>query len=245
EEHMVQVIFLQTGRSFLQLENEYTLDRDDYELETESLSEHTNEFANIVVSAASTALFMGDRIQIRWPGQNVNATLGHPSGPANMLAMVYTTNHDIVPLGAGIYRNNVRIGSVQRPIFSRALGTDVSRVQLNNSFIMSPQILATGQNITNFYGPRPGAGQFVRYRGATSGEQTGTVWISSMDAPMEHPITGQVVIMQGVILVTIRGTYGDSGAALIHGTSVAGTLSFGNEDQGWVAFSAPINYRGR
>jgi len=174
-------------------------------------------------------------------------TLGHPRSSLGTTA--FTTNHGIFrqfqTVYAGVFRPSGNdwvvtpgsaVGYIANAAFIPAVGIDVSYLRLFPNVRISTQIPGTSSHITNFFGTANtlNSVQLITSRGRLNG------MVTNLYRDVNIFVNGRYVLMRNMLVAQIGGAgEGDSGAALIQGTTVVGTLFAGI--RGRVYFSrAPV-----
>ena len=162
------------------------------------------------------------------------SVLGHARNATGTTA--YGTSHGIVPERATVYNGmRVNIGTVARSVLTPFLGLDVSYIRLNSNIRVTTDA-SWNTPITSFHTPLTSASGFpvMTVFGANGTHSVNITNISGSVTMWDGSRMDNVIIAIGPSL-----NPGDSGAALVRGTRVYGTL-FGGAS-GIVGFSpAPM-----
>lgn len=183
---------------------------------------------------------MGTRIKRRSPNSTnfqPFGTLGHPRDSNGRL--VFSTSHGGIPQYSTVYTmNGLYIGTVLRPVRLPSSGIDVSLIRLNQGIFISRMIPGTSQSINTFFADsRQTNPSSVTMHGAVSGNVVGNILHHSIDLNFDS------FLWRDMLVANIRGTQGDSGAALTSNGRVYGTAAFGSQSLEIGFFSRAINYQ--
>jgi len=152
-------------------------------------------------------------------------TVGPPTN--NLGSGFYTANHGVLLDGDGVFVRGTTpsVGYVDNWVVGSA--GDASRVRFTSSWIW------VGHNLSNLRGSMPREGSRVTALGGVSGNISGTIYANDLTVRGMHDPYGRPVVLNNMTMVVgMRARPGDSGAALISGTSAVGIMSFGGYDPG-------------